>query len=107
MTVTLTGLTERQRQSWLGLIEVAANFPTGWCLVGGQMVPLFCQERGFSPSRPTDDGDVVLDVSPRCASTSKPGRSFGPNGLGLAPEVLHGDYEAEHPLGFHNVTLAS
>lgn len=62
MTVTLTGLTERQRQSWLGLIEVAANFPTGWCLVGGQMVHLFCQERGFSPSRPTDDGDVVLDV---------------------------------------------
>lgn len=62
MTVTLTGLTERQRQSWLGLLDVAADFPNGWCLVGGQMVHLYCQERGSSPSRPTNDGDVVLDV---------------------------------------------
>src|SRR5271170_2876202 len=62
MTVVLTGLTERQRHSWLGLLDVAANFPDGWCLVGGQMVHLFCHERGFSPSRPTNDGDVVLDV---------------------------------------------
>ena len=62
MTVVLTGLTERQRQSWLGLFDVAADFPDGWCLVGGQMVHLYCQERGFSPSRPTNDGDVVLDV---------------------------------------------
>ena len=29
-----------------------------------------------------------------------------PNGLDLAPEVLHGDYEAEHDLGFHDVTSA-
>ena len=28
-----------------------------------------------------------------------------PNGLDLAPEVLHGDYEAEHSLGFHDVTV--
>ena len=62
MTVALTGLIERQRQSWLGLLDVAADFPNGWCLVGGQMVHLYCQERGFSPSRPTNDGDVVLDV---------------------------------------------
>jgi hypothetical protein len=62
MMVVLTGLTERQRQSWLGLLDVAADFPDGWCLVGGQMVHLYCQERGFSPSRPTNDGDVVLDV---------------------------------------------
>jgi hypothetical protein len=62
MTVVLTGLTERQRQSWIGLLDVAADFPDGWCLVGGQMVHLYCQERGFSPSRPTNDGDVVLDV---------------------------------------------
>lgn len=62
MTVVLTGLTERQHQSWLGLLDVANNFPDGWCLVGGQMVHLLCQERGFSPSRATNDGDVVLDV---------------------------------------------
>ncbi len=27
MTVTLTGLTERQHQSWLGRLDVANNFP--------------------------------------------------------------------------------
>lgn len=27
-----------------------------------------------------------------------------PNGLDLAPEVLHGDYEAENGLGFQDVT---
>lgn len=27
-----------------------------------------------------------------------------PNGLDLAPEVLHGDYDAEDGLGFHDVT---
>jgi hypothetical protein len=27
-----------------------------------------------------------------------------PNGLDLAPEVLHGDYEPENPLGFHDIT---
>ena len=29
-----------------------------------------------------------------------------PNGLDLAPEVLHGDHEAENDLGFHDVTTA-
>ena len=27
-----------------------------------------------------------------------------PNGLDLAPEVLHGDYEAESDLGFYDIT---
>ncbi len=29
-----------------------------------------------------------------------------PNGLDLAPEVLHGDYEPENPCGFHDVTAS-
>ncbi len=29
-----------------------------------------------------------------------------PNGLDLAPEVLHGDHEPDHGLGFHDVTVA-
>lgn len=29
-----------------------------------------------------------------------------PNGLDLAPEVLHGDHEPNHGLGFHDVTAA-
>lgn len=27
-----------------------------------------------------------------------------PNGLDLAPEVLHGDHQPANPLGFHDVT---
>lgn len=65
MTVVLDGLTEAQRQSWVGLLEVAAILPDGWCLVGGQMVHLLCRERSFAPARPTDDSDVVLDVRAR------------------------------------------
>ena len=30
-----------------------------------------------------------------------------PNGLDLAPEVLHGDHEPEHGFGFHDITVAS
>ena len=30
-----------------------------------------------------------------------------PNGLDLAPEVLHGDHEPENPLGFRDVTPAA
>jgi hypothetical protein len=62
MTFRLDGLSERQRQCWLGLLDVAAALPEGWCIVGGQMVYLLCQEREFAPVRPTDDGDVALDV---------------------------------------------
>ena len=29
-----------------------------------------------------------------------------PNGLDLAPEVLHGDFVPENPVGFHDVTSA-
>jgi hypothetical protein len=29
-----------------------------------------------------------------------------PNGLDLAPEVLHGDYEPENPCGFHDATAS-
>jgi len=28
-----------------------------------------------------------------------------PNGLDLAPEVLHGDHEPDHGLGFHDITV--
>ncbi len=29
-----------------------------------------------------------------------------PDGLDLAPEVVHGDHEPEHGMGFHDVTAA-
>jgi hypothetical protein len=51
-----------QEQAWLSLMTMTELVPTGWCLVGGQMVHLHCAERGVFPNRPTDDGDAVLDV---------------------------------------------
>ena len=55
-------MTPRQEASWRGIIAVAQRVPSGWCLVGGQMVQLWCWERGIEPARPTDDGDAVLDI---------------------------------------------
>jgi hypothetical protein len=62
MTVIVPQIPKAQKDSWLALLEVAEQMPAGWCLVGGQLVHLHCWERGFSPSRPTNDADAVLDV---------------------------------------------
>jgi len=51
-----------QEQGWLTLIKLAMTFPTGWCLVGGQMVWLLAAEHGVAPLRATDDVDVVVDI---------------------------------------------
>jgi hypothetical protein len=65
VTLRLDTFVGRQRQAWLALLQVSHAVPTGWCIVGGQMVQLTCLERGFAPNRPTDDGDVALDVRAR------------------------------------------
>lgn len=62
MSVVLPPMTAAQAEAWNGLLDVAGRHPTGWTLVGGQMVQLHCVERGVSPARPTDDVDAVLDV---------------------------------------------
>lgn len=62
MTVVLPPMTPAQAEAWNGLLDVAERHPTGWTLVGGQMVQLHCIERGVGPARPTDDVDAVLDV---------------------------------------------
>jgi hypothetical protein len=51
-----------QQESWEALLTVAKAVPSGWCLVGGQMVYLLATERGAPPLRTTDDVDAVLDV---------------------------------------------
>jgi len=53
---------DAQRTGWEALFDLYDAHPTGWTLVGGQMVHLWCAERGASPARPTDDLDTVLDV---------------------------------------------
>lgn len=59
---TLPAMTAAQEASWHALLELAERFPTGWTLIGGQLVQLHCAERGVSPTRPTVDADAALDV---------------------------------------------
>ena len=49
----------KQLESWNALIDLHEDVPRGWSLVGGQMVFLWCLERGGGPARPTDDADAV------------------------------------------------
>ncbi|WP_111719580.1 hypothetical protein [Homoserinimonas sp. OAct 916] len=60
--LTLPAMTTKQEASWRGIIAVAKIVRGGWCLIGGQMVQLWCWERQSDPMRPTDDGDAVLDI---------------------------------------------
>ena len=62
MRVVLPPMTDAQTEGWSALIDLHTLMPTGWTLVGGQMVHLHCAERGAAPQRPTDDLDAVLDV---------------------------------------------
>lgn len=51
-----------QAASWHGLMDLHETVPTGWTLVGGQLVHLHCAERDHHPQRPTEDIDAVVDV---------------------------------------------
>lgn len=51
-----------QQASWNGLLDLHGRHPDGWTLIGGQLVHLHCAERGYSPTRPTDDADAVVDA---------------------------------------------
>lgn len=63
MTVTtLPGMGEAQQAAWFALLDLYERSPDGWTLVGGQLVHLLCAERGYTPQRPTDDGDAVVNA---------------------------------------------
>lgn len=51
-----------QEQAWHALLELHEQHPAGWTLIGGQMVHLFCAERGYEPIRPTTDADAVVNA---------------------------------------------
>lgn len=59
---TLPAMTAAQEASWHALFDLAERFPTGWTLIGGQLVQLHCAEREVRPTRPTADADAALDV---------------------------------------------
>jgi hypothetical protein len=49
---------------WLALIDIAERRPSGWTLVGGQMVLLHAFEHGVWPPRISRDLDLAVDA--RC-----------------------------------------
>ena len=55
-------MTLAQELGWHALMDLSEEIPEGWSLVGGQMVHLWCADRGVNLARPTDDVDAVLDV---------------------------------------------
>lgn len=64
-TIVLPALRGAAGYSWSGLLDLSDEIPDGWCLVGGFMVMLHCVERGAVTTRPTDDGDAVVDLRAR------------------------------------------
>jgi hypothetical protein len=78
----------RQEGAWRGLLDVAPLLPErSWCVIGGQMVFLYCCEREVAVNRPTDDGDVALDVRAR-------------------PEILHDFTAALKDVGFDSAGVS-
>jgi uncharacterized membrane protein len=51
-----------QTASWLGLLDLYNELSEGWTLIGGQLVHLYCAERGETAMRPTNDADMVIDI---------------------------------------------
>jgi hypothetical protein len=60
--IKLPLMPEEQTDNWKALIEIYEKIPKGWSLVGGQMVFLYCIDRGFDGFRGTNDSDTILDV---------------------------------------------
>lgn len=59
--VVLPVLPDYQTAMWTTLLDLE-RLGRPWVLVGGQMTLLHCLENGVSPSRSTDDADVVVGV---------------------------------------------
>jgi hypothetical protein len=87
VTVRMPAMVPAQEAGWIALIEIASLMPTGWTLVGGQMVHLHCIERGQTPMRATIDLDAILDVR-------------------LRPHVLHDFTEVLAQLGFRSAGVS-
>ena len=55
-------LTETLTAVWNLLFDLSEELPDNWCLIGGLMVGLFGVQYGRTGWRPTDDGDVLVDI---------------------------------------------
>ncbi len=91
-----------QTASWHALMDLYEKHHAGWTLVGGQMVHLHCAERDHSPTRPTDDADMVLDVraDPHLLETFTAtlmdlGFTYQTSGEGLQHRWVRGDAQID------------
>jgi hypothetical protein len=60
--IVMPAMPPEQTASWLGVLDLYDHLGKGWTLIGGQLVHLYCAERGQFPVRPTNDVDTVIDV---------------------------------------------
>ncbi len=60
--IVMPAMPPEQTASWLGVLDLYDHLGEGWTLIGGQLVHLYCAERGQFPVRPTNDVDAVIDV---------------------------------------------
>jgi hypothetical protein len=60
--IVMPPMPPEQTASWLGVLDLYDHLGEGWTLIGGQLVHLYCAERGQFPVRPTNDVDAVIDV---------------------------------------------
>lgn len=60
--IVIPELDERFTEIWRSLLELTAEYPEGWTLIGAQMVFLHAWERGADPPRFSTDLDLVVDI---------------------------------------------
>jgi hypothetical protein len=86
--IALPSMPPEQTASWLGVLDLYDRLSDGWTLIGGQLVHLYCAERGRFPERPTNDADTVIDVR-------------------ADPEMLHTFTKALTGLGFESAGISA
>jgi hypothetical protein len=62
LVVNVRHLTEEELCVWHTLLGLYESIPSGWALVGGQMVHVHCWQRGVEPPRVTTDADLIVDL---------------------------------------------
>ncbi len=60
--IHLPDLGETLTRVWHLLFDLSEEIPNVWCLIGGLMVALYGIEHGRTDTRPTADGDVLVDI---------------------------------------------
>jgi hypothetical protein len=73
--IVMPPMPPEQTASWLGVLDLYDHLGKGWTLIGGQLVHLYCAERGQFPVRPTND----VDGSDRAAEGRGQARRVTPN----------------------------